>query len=33
MGMKERAIMLNGKYKIESKRGKGTKVSVEIPLE
>jgi PAS domain S-box-containing protein len=33
LGMKERAIMLNGKYCIETKPGKGTKVSVEIPLE
>jgi len=33
LGMKERAIMLNGKYCIESKPGEGTKVAVEIPLE
>jgi two-component system sensor kinase len=32
LGMKERAIMLNGKYSIESRPGKGTTVSVEIPL-
>jgi len=33
LGMKERAIILNGKYNIESKPGEGTSVSVEIPLE
>ncbi len=33
LGMKERAIMLDGKYRIETEPGKGTKVLVEIPLE
>jgi PAS domain S-box-containing protein len=33
LGMKERAIMLNGTYSIETNPGNGTKVSVEIPLE
>jgi len=32
LGMEERVIALNGKYNISSKRGKGTAVSVQVPL-
>jgi signal transduction histidine kinase len=32
LGMRERVAMLNGQYQIESEPGKGTEVSVRIPL-
>ncbi|MBX3254596.1 MAG: PAS domain S-box protein [Chitinophagaceae bacterium] len=32
LGMKERSLMMGGRYKIESSRGKGTAVTVVIPL-
>jgi PAS domain S-box-containing protein len=33
LGMKERTLMLNGKYDIVSQPGKGTTISVEVPLQ
>jgi len=33
LSMKERVFMLNGKYSVKSSPGKGTEISVEIPLE
>ena len=32
LGMKERAAMMGGRYEIQSKPGKGTTISVVIPL-